>query len=189
MNAPATIGKGRPGGHGGGGGGGGHHGGGHHGGKPHGGWNCCLFAKSYCKLPCYGKLCKENYSTSSNTKILNPGTQTCTVKCFPFGWVTCDPIPCQVKYFSDPPNLLTPTLFWHFLPIPNFSDTESATFIDTNFFGYQIRYFFRYQFFRYQIQTIQKMEKFRNREVSKPKRHTQNTQNLNEIEFKTFSDA
>merc|ERR1711971_1254733 len=74
VNAPATIGIGRPGGHGGGGGGGGH------GGQPpKGSWNCCLFAKSYCKLPCYGKLC----------------TQTCTVKCFPFGWVTCDPIPCQ----------------------------------------------------------------------------------------------
>ena len=54
MNAPASFDKGRPGGHGG--------GGGHHGGKPHGGWNCCLFAKAYCKLPCYGKLCKENYS-------------------------------------------------------------------------------------------------------------------------------
>merc|ERR1712168_550110 len=73
VNAPASFDKGRPGGH-----GGGHHGGGH-GGRPHGGWNCCLFAKAYCKLPCYGKLC----------------TQTCTVKCFPFGWVTCDPIPCQ----------------------------------------------------------------------------------------------
>merc|ERR1711962_1271927 len=75
VNAPATFNKGRPGqgGHGG-------HGGGHGGGRPHGGgWNCCLFAKAYCKLPCKGKLC----------------TQTCTVKCFPFGWVTCDPIPCQ----------------------------------------------------------------------------------------------
>merc|ERR1711973_277271 len=66
VNAPATFNRGRPG-HGG-------HGGGHG-----GGWNCCLFAKAYCKLPCKGKLC----------------TQTCTVKCFPFGWVTCDPIPCQ----------------------------------------------------------------------------------------------
>merc|ERR1712172_477534 len=75
VNAPASIGKGRPGGHGGGGSGGGHHGGK----PPKGSWNCCLFAKSYCKLPCHGKLC----------------TQTCTVKCFPFGWVTCDPIPCQ----------------------------------------------------------------------------------------------
>ena len=52
---------------------------------------------------------------SSNTKILNPGTQTCTVKCFPFGWVTCDPIPCQVKYFSDPPNLLLSIPFLLFL--------------------------------------------------------------------------
>jgi len=74
VNAPASFDKGRPGGH----HGGGHHGGGHHQ-QAHGGWNCCLFAKAYCKLPCHGKLC----------------TQTCTVKCFPFGWVTCDPIPCQ----------------------------------------------------------------------------------------------
>ena len=50
---------------------------------------------------------RRNILWSSNTRILNPGTQTCTVKCFPFGWVTCDPVPCQVKYFyglTQPPH-------------------------------------------------------------------------------------
>ena len=45
-------------------------------------------------------------------------------------------------------------------PIPNFPDTESDTF--------SIPIFWRYT----QTQTTQKMEKFRNREVSELKRHT-----------------
>ena len=113
VNAPASFDKGRP--------GGGHHGGGHHGGghhqQAHGGWNCCLFAKAYCKLPCHGKLCKEkyfwldtkywslSYPSRLDTKywtLNDAGTQTCTVKCFPFGWVTCDPIPCQVTLADCP---------------------------------------------------------------------------------------
>ena len=63
----------------------------------------------------------------------------------------------------------------------NVNETESETF-----FRYRIRYFFRYQifsipnpilflipnFFDTESETIKKMEKFRNREVSKPKRHT-----------------
>ena len=67
----------------------------------------------------------------------------------------------------------------------NLNETESETFFDTKFFRYRIRYFFRYQiftipnpilftipnFFDTESETIQKMEKFRNREVSKPKRH------------------
>ena len=84
----------------------------------------------------------------------------------------------------------------NFFPIPNFSDTESDTFIDIIFFRYRIRYFFRNQifsilnpkFFQYKIctirnpilfprpnffdteyETIKKIEKFRNREVSKPR--------------------
>ena len=75
VNAPASFDKGRP-------GAGGHHGGGHHGGGHGGGnrgclffpkidffltwpgWNCCLFAKAYCKAPCRGKLCKENFFKS-----------------------------------------------------------------------------------------------------------------------------
>ena len=59
-------------------------------------------------------------------------------------------------------------------------------FSDTKFFRYRIRYFFRYQiftipnpilftipnFFDTESETTKKMEKFRNREVLKPKRHT-----------------
>jgi len=62
----------------------------------------------------------------------------------------------------------------------NLNETESETF-----FRYRIRYFFRYHFFPIpklilfsipkfsdtESETTKKMEKFRNREVSKPKRH------------------
>ena len=54
----------------------------------------------------------------------------------------------------------------------NLKETESETFFDTKFFWYRIRYFSRYQIFDTESKTIQKMEKFWNREVSKPKRHT-----------------
>ena len=85
VNAPASFDKGRP-------GAGGHHGGGHHGGGHGGGnrgclffpkidffltwpgWNCCLFAKAYCKLPCHGKLCKENYSLARYWSLSYPGS-------------------------------------------------------------------------------------------------------------------
>ena len=43
---------------------------------------------------------------------------------------------------------------------------------DTKKFRYQLRYFFYSIFFYTESKTIQKMEKFQNREVSKPKRHT-----------------
>ena len=80
------------------------------------------------------------------------------------------------------PNLilfLIPNNFWYriqyFFSIPNFSNTESDTFFDTKFFRYRIRYFFRYQIFSIPNPIpSQKLEKFRNREVSKPKRHTLN---------------
>ena len=64
VNAPASFDRGRPGGHHGGGHHGGGHPGGHHGQQAHS-WNCCLFAKAYCKLPCHGKLCEENYSLAT----------------------------------------------------------------------------------------------------------------------------
>ena len=61
------------------------------------------------------------------------------------------------------------------------SEIESQTFSDTKLFWYWIRYFSRYQiltipkpilFFDTKSETTKKMEKFWNREVSKPKRHT-----------------
>ena len=82
VNAPASFDKGRP-------GAGGHHGGGHHGGGHGGGnrgclffpkidffltwpgWNCCLFAKAYCKAPCRGKLCKKIF-LKSKTNFSRP---------------------------------------------------------------------------------------------------------------------
>ena len=74
----------------------------------------------------------------------------------------------------------------NFFPMPIFFDTESDTYFDTKFFRYRIQYFFWYQNFSKPIpilfpipkisetdtDTIKKMEKFRNREVSKPKCHT-----------------
>ena len=66
------------------------------------------------------------------------------------------------------------------------NETESKTFSDTKFVRYRIRYFFLYQIFTKpnpilftipnlfdtESETIQKIEKFRNQEVSKPKHHT-----------------
>ena len=68
----------------------------------------------------------------------------------------------------------------------NLNETESNFFSDTNFFDTESDTFLRYQiftipnpilfsvpnFFDTESETIKKMEKFRNREVSKPKRHT-----------------
>ena len=30
------------------------------------------------------------------TPSSGPGTANCRVKCFPFGWISCQPVPCQV---------------------------------------------------------------------------------------------
>ena len=58
-------------------------------------------------------------------------------------------------------------------PIPKISETDTDTFFDTKIFRNRYRYFFRYQKFSKPIPIpSNKMEKFRNREVSKPKCHT-----------------
>ena len=57
--------------------------------------------------------------------------------------------------------------------ILNFFDTESDTFFDTNFFPIPNPILFPIpKFFDTESETTKKIEKFRNREVSKPKRHT-----------------
>ena len=71
----------------------------------------------------------------------------------------------RYQFFSKP----IPILF----PIPKKIETDTDTFSDTNFFRNRYRYFFRYQKFPKPIPIpSKKMEKFRNREVSKPKCHT-----------------
>ena len=71
----------------------------------------------------------------------------------------------RYQFFSKP----IPILF----SIPNFFETDTDTFFDTKFFRNQYRYFFRYQNFSKPIPIpSKKMDKFRNREVSKPKCHT-----------------
>ena len=71
----------------------------------------------------------------------------------------------RYQIFSKP----IPILF----SIPIFFETDTDTFFDTKFFRNQYRYFFRYQNFSKPIPIpSKKMEKFRNREVSKPKCHT-----------------
>ena len=67
----------------------------------------------------------------------------------------------------------------------NLNETESETFYDTKFFRYRMRYFFdtfffdteshnfwKPIFFDTESETFQKIEKFLNREVLKPQRHT-----------------
>ena len=60
------------------------------------------------------------------------------------------------------------TFFWYQIfpipnPIPNLSDTESDYFSDTKFLRYRIQYFF----FDTESETIKKVDRFQNREVSK----------------------